>query len=157
MQNVRKKMVSFLLTLIVLMGIVAGTGLQVAAADSLYLTKQPKSGTCDKSSKYTITWAFNQQPRQVVMQNYNYKSGTWGNGADITDQTSYSFVYVKGDYLSSDGANKHRLLFKDHKTSNTYYSDDIIITWTGLEPESFWTQPKSGTCDKSNPYTFTWK
>ena len=156
MQSVRKKTVSFLLTLIVLLGVVAGTGLQVAAGDSIYLTKQPKSGTCDKSLEYTITWAFNQQPRQVVMQNYNYKRGTWGNGSDVTDQTSYSFVYIKGDYLSSDGANKHRLLFTD-KTNNTYYSDDIIITWTGMEPESFWIQPKSGTCDKSNPYQFTWK
>lgn len=157
MQSVRKKTVSFLLTLIVLMGIVAGIGLPVAAADSLYLTKQPKSGTCDKSSKYTITWEFNTTPRQVVMQNYNYKRGTWSNGSDVTDQTSYSFVYIKGDYLSSDGANKHRLCFMDGKTNYTYYSDEIIITWTGKEPRSFWTQPKGGTCDKSNPYTFSWE
>ena len=109
-------------------------------------TSFPKSGTCDKSSQFTFSWSFSKPPISAVLQRKD--SGTWGNTISLTDKTSSSVKYT------DNPTNTYRI--KASIGSDEIYSNEFTVTWTGKEPKSFWTQPQSGTSDKSTPYTFTW-
>ena len=145
MRNLKSKILSVLVSLVVMLGIFAGYR-EPVSADDLYFIKQPMGGSCDYSDPFTITWTLNQEPDWV---NLEYKRGddpTWYPGVDFHG-SSYQIRY-------SMGVSSYRLVAS--KNNKRIYSDPFIIKWTGKDPYSFWTSPESTKLYKSQDYTITW-
>lgn len=147
MRNLKTGSLSLLLSVLIVLGIIGGFGSAVNA-DDFYFVKQPLSGSSDYSQPYKATWAISGEVKYVSVQKKG-ADNVWYSDVNLKDKTSADIKY----YPTNEKIVYRIAASNDRKT---IYSEEFSVNWTGKNPYSFWTQPKSISCTKKDGYTIEW-
>ena len=85
------------------------------------------------SESYTFTWALNSAPDSIELESFSTSGTGWGSIKPLTcaegtmsDSVSYVSWYIIGS--------KSTYRIRATKGSDTIYSDEFEVVWTGNEP-----------------------
>ena len=131
-----RKLLSAILALLLVMGL---SPAKPAKADTTVFafTLQPADGTADMSESYTFTWALNSAPDSIELESWSTSGTGWGSIKPlpcVAGTTSDSVSYISWYHLPSGSTYRIRAT----KDSDTIYSDEFEVTWTGNEPSEYY-------------------
>ena len=126
-----KKLLSAILALLLVAGL---SPVMPAKADSTFgFTLQPADGTADKSESCTFTWALNAAPDSIELESFSPSGSGWGSIKPlpcVAGTTSDSVSYISWYHIPSGSTYRIRAT----KGSDTIYSDNFEVVWTGNDP-----------------------
>ena len=96
-------------------------------------TLQPADGTADKSESCTFTWALNAAPDSIELESFSPSGSGWGSIKPlpcVAGTTSDSVSYISWYHIPSGSTYRIRAT----KGSDTIYSDNFEVVWTGNDP-----------------------
>ena len=106
--------------------------------EAFRFTTQPESGTAPKTGSYTFTWALDETPTSIILQQYNMYTNTWGNTYSLEGKTSWSVIY-------NENVSKYRIAAS--KGDKDIYSAEFTVTWTDDSPITYNITVNSGSAD----------